>query len=194
MNFNIRGRILNRNEINILIKNSQGDLRKSIELTFHNGLKLKYVLLKVKTQRRTLQYRLSVLGKKLFGINVTYEMIRWSSIFDFFIRGYTADYISDFFGYSKNSDFISMKRNTIGAISNKLRLKVFKRDNFKCVFCSSEEKLCIDHIIPFSKGGKTNLINLQTLCFKCNSGKKDKIVFKDKQNTIEQQGEKFIKV
>lgn len=59
----------------------------------------------------------------------------------------------------------------------KLRLKVFQRDNFKCVFCGKSPvthngcDLHIDHIIPFAKGGKTALENLQTLCKECNWGK-----------------------
>lgn len=58
-----------------------------------------------------------------------------------------------------------------------LRYKVLSRDNFKCVRCGASPatdptcKLHIDHIIPFSKGGKTKLDNLQTLCEKCNLGK-----------------------
>lgn len=61
----------------------------------------------------------------------------------------------------------------------KLRLKVLQRDNFKCVYCGaspatdSNIQLHIDHIIPFSKGGKTEFGNLQTLCQNCNWGKGD---------------------
>ena len=32
-----------------------------------------------------------------------------------------------------------------------------------------------DHIVPFSKGGKTEVDNLQLLCHKCNRKKGDKI-------------------
>jgi hypothetical protein len=59
----------------------------------------------------------------------------------------------------------------------KLRLKVLKRDHFKCVLCGRNPanepsvELHIDHIIPFSKGGKTNENNLRTLCRECNLGK-----------------------
>lgn len=61
----------------------------------------------------------------------------------------------------------------------KLRLKVLQRDNFKCVYCGASPatdpniQLHIDHIIPFSKGGKTEFGNLQTLCQNCNWGKGD---------------------
>ncbi|HJB68761.1 MAG TPA: HNH endonuclease [Candidatus Fournierella excrementigallinarum] len=34
----------------------------------------------------------------------------------------------------------------------------------------------IDHIIPVSKGGRTEEDNLQTLCWKCNRSKGDKII------------------
>jgi len=58
-----------------------------------------------------------------------------------------------------------------------LRYKVLSRDKFKCVRCGASPatdptcKLHIDHILPFSKGGKTTLENLQTLCENCNLGK-----------------------
>jgi hypothetical protein len=59
-----------------------------------------------------------------------------------------------------------------------LRWKVFRRDRFRCVKCGASpatdptcEQLHADHIIPFSKGGKTVLQNLQTLCQRCNLGK-----------------------
>ena len=73
---------------------------------------------------------------------------------------------------------INIKRNT-RAISDKLRYKVLKRDNFKCCACGASPakdpsvELHIDHIIPWSKGGESTLENLQTLCSKCNIGKSD---------------------
>lgn len=62
-------------------------------------------------------------------------------------------------------------------ISEKKRLKVLKRDNYKCQKCGRspathrELFLHIDHIKPFSKGGDSTMENLQTLCNKCNLGK-----------------------
>ncbi len=61
----------------------------------------------------------------------------------------------------------------------KLRLKVLDRDKYTCVFCGRTPALLpgvtlhIDHKVPFSKGGKTEFENLQTLCFDCNYGKGD---------------------
>ena len=60
-----------------------------------------------------------------------------------------------------------------------LRYDILKRDNFKCQICgrSVEDgvKLHVDHIIPISKGGKTEWNNLRTLCQDCNLGKGNKI-------------------
>ena len=36
-------------------------------------------------------------------------------------------------------------------------------------------KLEVDHIVPVSKGGKSTMDNLQTLCERCNRGKRDKL-------------------
>jgi len=63
-------------------------------------------------------------------------------------------------------------------MNDKLRYDVLKRDNFKCKKCGISAKdgakLHVDHIIPVSKGGKTTISNLQTLCDRCNLGKSDK--------------------
>jgi len=62
-------------------------------------------------------------------------------------------------------------------INLRLRWKVLQRDSFKCCKCGaspatdSNVQLQVDHIIPWSKGGKTTIDNLQTLCSKCNLGK-----------------------
>ncbi len=54
------------------------------------------------------------------------------------------------------------------SISTALRWAVWERDNFTCLVCGRRRYLSIDHIIPESKGGKTELSNLQTLCRPCN--------------------------
>ncbi|MCU0326479.1 MAG: HNH endonuclease [Spirosomaceae bacterium] len=53
------------------------------------------------------------------------------------------------------------------------RQNVFRRDSNKCVYCGSHEDLTLDHLIPKSKGGKTNWDNLVTACRRCNSRKGD---------------------
>jgi len=62
-------------------------------------------------------------------------------------------------------------------IPPKLRLKVWTRDKLRCVVCGRSPAthlgtvLHIDHILPYSKGGKTTPDNLRTLCAECNWGK-----------------------
>ncbi len=62
-------------------------------------------------------------------------------------------------------------------IPMKLRYQVLMRDCFKCVSCGRSPVthvgvvLHIDHITPFSKGGKTVRENLRSLCQDCNWGK-----------------------
>lgn len=64
-------------------------------------------------------------------------------------------------------------------LSDSMRYDVLKRDGFRCVLCGMSAKdgaiLHVDHIIPVSKGGKTEINNLRTLCEKCNIGKSNKI-------------------
>jgi len=62
-------------------------------------------------------------------------------------------------------------------INYRLRYMILTRDKYTCRSCGaspvkdSTVSLEIDHIIPWSKGGRTELSNLQVLCSKCNSGK-----------------------
>lgn len=62
-------------------------------------------------------------------------------------------------------------------ISLGLRFRVLHRDFFKCVLCGDhparnpECVLHVDHIVPWSKGGKTRDDNLRSLCATCNIGR-----------------------
>jgi hypothetical protein len=85
----------------------------------------------------------------------------------------------------KSYDPINRKRiqkNPVGrSISIGLRYNVLKHDNFRCVRCGRSPatdlncQLHVDHKIPVSKGGLTVSENLQTLCSKCNLGKRDSL-------------------
>ena len=55
-----------------------------------------------------------------------------------------------------------------------VKKNVFARDGNVCAICGSNEKLCIDHIFPVSRGGFTKMENLQVLCEKCNLKKRNK--------------------
>lgn len=63
-------------------------------------------------------------------------------------------------------------------MSHSLRYDIMKRDGFRCVLCGRSANdhvtLHVDHILPVSKGGKTEYGNLRTLCSDCNMGKRDK--------------------
>lgn len=51
------------------------------------------------------------------------------------------------------------------------RKNVFKRDGGMCVYCGSENKLTVDHVMPKSRGGRSSWENLVTACSKCNNKK-----------------------
>lgn len=67
-------------------------------------------------------------------------------------------------------------------MTKKLRDHIKSRDNYTCCSCGNsvylEPNLLleIDHIVPIAKGGCTVNENLQTLCWKCNRSKGDKLV------------------
>lgn len=68
-------------------------------------------------------------------------------------------------------------------INSRLRFLVLARDNFACRSCGASPakdggitRLHVDHIIPWVKGGETTPDNLQTLCEKCNLGKRDMLI------------------
>jgi hypothetical protein len=61
-------------------------------------------------------------------------------------------------------------------VPDHLRAAVLVRDGGRCRRCGRTVNLEMDHIVPFSKGGKTEESNLQTLCRRCNRAKSRKLV------------------
>ncbi len=51
---------------------------------------------------------------------------------------------------------------------NFTRFNVFLRDKFTCQYCGSKSELTFDHLLPRSKGGKTDWNNVVTACSNCN--------------------------
>lgn len=54
------------------------------------------------------------------------------------------------------------------------REAILRREGFKCIYCGSNKKLTLDHIIPRSKGGGNTWTNLVAACHDCNVLKGDK--------------------
>jgi 5-methylcytosine-specific restriction endonuclease McrA len=77
----------------------------------------------------------------------------------------------------KNDDPWSHRKKSSGYISGTIRYEVLKRAKFRCELCgisASEKSLEVDHIIPRNNGGTDDISNLQSLCYSCNSMKRDK--------------------
>jgi 5-methylcytosine-specific restriction endonuclease McrA len=54
------------------------------------------------------------------------------------------------------------------------RLNVYVRDGFTCAYCETKlpmSQLTYDHVVPRSRGGKTDWLNIVTACYPCNAKK-----------------------
>ena len=72
-----------------------------------------------------------------------------------------------FFGESQTRRQKALSRY----VSPSKALKVWQRDNCRCVRCGSGVDLTVDHIVAVVRGGGNGLENLQTMCRPCNSSK-----------------------
>lgn len=64
------------------------------------------------------------------------------------------------------------------------RQNVFIRDLYTCQYCNTpytKSNLTLDHVIPISKGGKTEWNNIVSACNPCNANKADKTNIKPKK-------------
>jgi len=69
-------------------------------------------------------------------------------------------------------------------IPKKIRLAVYKRDNYTCVYCDkylyddfilASGNITVDHFVPYIGRGEGEIKNLVTACKKCNSAKYSKL-------------------
>ena len=76
-----------------------------------------------------------------------------------------------------NSPSFSMKLPSVIALKNYVnpksnpnftRFNVFLRDKFSCQYCGNKNELTFDHLLPRSRGGKTDWNNVVTACSGCN--------------------------
>ncbi len=51
------------------------------------------------------------------------------------------------------------------------RKNVLRRDQLRCQYCASRDRLTIDHVLPKSRGGKDTWENLVAACVPCNNRK-----------------------
>jgi 5-methylcytosine-specific restriction endonuclease McrA len=54
------------------------------------------------------------------------------------------------------------------------RHNILRRDNYSCQYCGAIKDLTLDHLMPRSRGGETDWMNLVTACMRCNTRKGDR--------------------
>lgn len=83
------------------------------------------------------------------------------------------------------TEFMPPKSRKRRSVSRGTAMRIFARDGYRCMSCSSREQLVIDHIHPVSKGGTDDEENLQTLCSPCNAEKSAKTDWVPKMDRAE---------
>ena len=95
--------------------------------------------------------------------------------------------IVNYYDRTVHSPSFSMKlpsvialKSYIKPLSNRnfTRFNVFLRDKFSCQYCGSKKDLTFDHLLPRSKGGKTDWDNVVTACSGCNVKKGGRLLQK----------------
>ncbi len=86
---------------------------------------------------------------------------------------YRQNYLKDYF--IDNMPYLILKDNN-RFFNQEQRMAIFRKSNGKCAICGNditEDNFEADHIVAYSNGGKTSIINGQALCKHCNDSKSD---------------------
>ncbi len=74
------------------------------------------------------------------------------------------------------------------AVPVRLRRAIAERDGNRCAYCRSPHAvgvgMVVDHVIPLSAGGETDLGNLALACYHCNEMKGDRVSAVDPQSSV----------
>lgn len=81
-------------------------------------------------------------------------------------------------GYSKVAHALRRSRKTKagGSFTISEWNLLCRKYNYRCLCCGKRKKLTADHVIPITKGGTSNIDNIQPLCGPCNLRKYTKII------------------
>ena len=77
-------------------------------------------------------------------------------------------------------------------LSSSQRFEIFKRDSFTCQYCGRKAPdvvLVVDHVDPWSAGGRNTTFYLVTACYDCNMGKSKRQL---KDDTISEKQRLFL--
>ncbi len=84
----------------------------------------------------------------------------------------------------RNSDKIRLKtalerarrRRAPGRFTPAQWIALCQRQLWRCALCGKRRDLTVDHITPLVRGGSNFISNIQGLCSRCNSRKRDKLM------------------
>ena len=74
------------------------------------------------------------------------------------------------------NNYRARKENNGGSFTTKEWEELCAKYDYRCVCCGEQKPLTVDHIMPVSKGGSSDISNIQPLCKSCNSSKRDKTI------------------
>jgi 5-methylcytosine-specific restriction endonuclease McrA len=89
------------------------------------------------------------------------------------VREFKRKWVQDHPDYTRAQN--SRRRTRITKAGGKFTAKEFRtlceKHNNRCLCCKNYRKLTADHVMPVSKGGSSNIENIQPLCMPCNTKK-----------------------